>query len=233
MIKVAIVDDNKNDVNRIVHYIKEYAKMEKMDIETTTFSDGMEFVSDYKPGFDICIMDIEMPQLDGIKSATRLRQYDKEIVILFVTNMAQYAIKGYEVDAVDFMVKPVSNYNFHDKFKKALSASLKHEKTLFIPVEDGVVNLPIKSIYYIEKQGHDLCYVTEQGTYFQRNNIKDAYLQVKDYGFSICDRGCIVNLSNITKISQNNIFIANHVLPISRGKKKDFFNDLSTHLRGF
>ena len=110
MAKIAVVEDNTAVREELCGFIAKYAQESGRKLDVTPFADGSQIVEPYRPGFDIIFLDIEMPRLGGMPTAERIRQLDPEVVLIFVTNMAQYAIRGYEVDALDFVLKPVSYY---------------------------------------------------------------------------------------------------------------------------
>ena len=112
MAKIAVVEDNDAMREQLCGFIAQYARESGRQLDVTAFADGAEIVDPYRPGFDIIFLDIEMPTLGGMPTAERIRQVDPDVVLVFVTNMAQYAIRGYEVDALDFVLKPVSYYQF-------------------------------------------------------------------------------------------------------------------------
>ena len=101
-------------------FIGQYAQESGSQLDVTPFSDGAQVVEPYRPGFDIIFLDIEMPTLGGMPTAERIRLLDPDVVLIFVTNMAQYAVRGYEVDALDFVLKPVNYYQFSTKLARAL-----------------------------------------------------------------------------------------------------------------
>ena len=112
MAKIAVVEDNDAMRAQLCGFIAQYAQESGHQLDVTAFSDGAQLVEPYRPGFDIIFLDIEMPKLGGMPTAERIRRQDPDVVLVFVTNMAQYAIRGYEVDALDFVLKPVSYYQF-------------------------------------------------------------------------------------------------------------------------
>ena len=102
MAQIAVVEDNDAMRAQLCGFIAQYAQESGHQLDVTAFSDGAQLVEPYRPGFDIIFLDIEMPTLGGMPTAERIRRQDPDVVLVFVTNMAQYAIRGYEVDALDF-----------------------------------------------------------------------------------------------------------------------------------
>ena len=104
-------------------YILRYSEEKQEPLAVECFENGLNFISDYKASCDIALMDIEMPHMNGLDTARKLREFDSQIPLIFITNMAQYAINGYEVQALDFMVKPIEYFNFSLKLDKAIRIS--------------------------------------------------------------------------------------------------------------
>ena len=146
-----------------------YAKEYDLQIQTTAFPDGRELVQNYHK-FDILLMDIEMPHLNGMEAAQKIRELDKEVVIVFITNMAQYAIKGYEVDALDFILKPLNYYTFSMRFTRAVGRVKNREgKRICLNLPDGAKFLDSREIYYVEIQNRMLHYHTKRSIYDSRS----------------------------------------------------------------
>lgn len=113
MIKIAIVEDCEQDLECIRRYLHQYAEEHRCAFHIASFSDGMSFDSEDEV-FDIVFMDIRMPHMNGLETAERLRKRDKKTCIIFLTNMAKLAIKGYQVDALNFIVKPINYFTLID-----------------------------------------------------------------------------------------------------------------------
>ena len=107
MIHIAIVEDEKLYIDQLQEYISRYREEKRLSIKTTVFCDGEDIVEDYRGDYDIILFDIQMKFMDGMTAAEKIREIDQEVKILFITNMTQYAIRGYQVDAMDYVVKPV------------------------------------------------------------------------------------------------------------------------------
>lgn len=120
MPRIAVVDDQPDMRQQLCSMIDQYSRENNCMLEVTAFSDGAQVITNYCKGFDIIFLDIEMPELGGMDAAERIRTVDPDVVLVFVTNMAQYAIRGYEVDALDFVLKPVNYYQFSTKLARAL-----------------------------------------------------------------------------------------------------------------
>ena len=102
MIRIAVVEDEEYYVNQLTGYLNEYQKTEKEELDITVYRDGDAVTAEYKSQFDIILMDIQMKFVDGMTAAEEIRKMDSEVVIIFITNMTRYAIRGYEVDALDY-----------------------------------------------------------------------------------------------------------------------------------
>ena len=123
MVRIGLVDDDSEHLKLMREFLGRYEREEKVGFSIEEYRDGLSFVEDYDGTLDVVFLDIEMPHIDGMTAAKKIRERDQTLGIVFVTNMAQFAIHGYEVNAIDFIVKPVSYYVFADKLKKAIRFS--------------------------------------------------------------------------------------------------------------
>lgn len=118
MTRIAIVEDEAAVRGQLAGYVQRYTRQYGTPFEVTEFTDGMEILEDYRPQFDIIFLDVEMKHLDGMETARRIRERDGGVLIVFITNMAQYAIRGYAVGALDYVLKPVPYFAFSQQLQR-------------------------------------------------------------------------------------------------------------------
>jgi len=233
MIRIAIVEDEEQSVKGLKKFLEQYSQKTGILFSSVWFKDGFQFISDYEPNFDIVFMDIKMPHIDGMETSKRLRKLDPNVVLIFITNLMQYAIKGYEVNALDFMVKPVKYFDFEIKLNKAIEYVNKHlEYGVTIDIDDMKKKLRISEIYYIEVLNHKLIFHTERGNYETYGQLKKMEEELKNKNFSKCNNAYLVNLRHVTEIHPNHIMVGKDVVPVSRRKKKEFMAQLTNYMGG-
>ena len=119
MIRVAIIEDDAEVQGVLQEYVRRYTRQYGTEFEVTVFADGVDILEDYRAVYDIIFLDVEMKHLDGMTTAERIRKMDADVILIFITNMAQYAIRGYSVGALDYVLKPVPYFAFSEQLKKA------------------------------------------------------------------------------------------------------------------
>lgn len=231
MLRVAIVEDEAECREVLRDMISRYAEEQQKQIRVQEFSDGSELVDNYKPDYDILLLDIEMPHLDGMKAAEKIRETDQDVVIVFITNMAQYAIKGYEVNALDFIIKPVNYSTFSMRFTRAIGRVKNREgRRVCLYLPDGPKWIDSREIYYIDIQNRMLHYHTPEGVYSVRGTLKDVQEQLADWNFVKCNQCYLVNLKFVSEIKKNFVVVAGTELEISRRNRNAFLAAVTDYL---
>lgn len=220
---IAIVDDDAEFIETIKKYLADLGRENGKDYKATGFSNAVDFLSDYDFSYDIVLMDIEMPMMNGISAAAKLRELDANVCLMFITSIAQYAIDGYSVNALDYILKPLSYYYFCDKIKRAEKYVYKHE-AFRIPVKTAtaIQLIDANNILYIEKYKNYIVYHTEKEDLSERGTIKDAESKLKLDRFTKISYGCIVNLAKITSTNKSSVQLGEIILPISHNFYKLF-----------
>lgn len=233
MIRVAIVEDEEAVREQLLGYVQRYTRQYGTTFEVRTFSDGVEILEGYRPVYDLILLDVEMKHLDGMATAERIRQMDADVILIFITNMAQYAIRGYSVGALDYVLKPVPYFAFSQQLLKAVTRLEKRAKRyLTVPVEGGLRRLNTASIYYLESEGHRVHFYTDEGDFSAPGALKTFEEKLADCPFARCNSGYLVNLAQVQAVQQNTVQVGPYELQISRPKRKAFLAALTDYIGG-
>lgn len=233
MYHIAIVEDEAEFSAQLQEFLKQYQKENDVPFKISVFGDGAEILENYQPLYDIILFDIEMPQVNGMEAAEKIRQTDSDVVLMFITNMATYAIRGYEVGALDFVMKPISYYTFSMKLTRALKrAKQKEQQQILVSLSDGVKKFGIQQIYYVEVQNRMLHYYTDEGEYVVRGTMQSVEKMLEPYPFIKCNYWYIVNLMHVSEVRKNTAVVAGHELEISRRNRTGFLKALAEYVGG-
>jgi DNA-binding LytR/AlgR family response regulator len=235
MINIAIVDDDLKSQQILSEYLQRYKIQNNESFEVSFFYDGREITSNYIPKYDIILLDVKMDHMNGFITAERIRELDNDVIIIFITNMAQFAIKGYKVDALSYLVKPVSYFNFSEEIKRSLKRLQNQEKSyLIIPIEHGFMRVNEKKILFIEseKQKHRILIHIDDEVYSMVGTLREIGEKLKTKNFEKCNNGYLINLASVIGIEGNFVLVGKDKLQISRPRKKTFLSALTDYLGG-
>lgn len=228
MIRIAVVEDETHYKEQLVEYLRRFEQEKRVNIEIDTYSDGDGIVENYKAQFDIILLDVQMKFMDGMSAAEEIRKMDTEVVIIFITNMPQFAIKGYAVDALDYILKPISYFQFSERLKRAIDRMEKRESYyITIRVKEGIKRLKVSDIYYIENQGHNLIYSTIDGEFMTTGTMKDLEQELSSFNFFRGHRGFLMNLEHVEGLKGNEAVVRGIELPVGRTRRKALLEALS------
>ncbi|MFC3927600.1 LytR/AlgR family response regulator transcription factor [Streptococcus caprae] len=229
--KIAIVEDQKIEQVRLSSYIKSYCQHKQIPVDITFFNDGIDIASDYDFSFDVIYLDVEMSVLDGMSAAKKIRERDKDVLLVFVTNHSQVAIQGYSVEATDFLLKPLSSFVFTEHFKKILrKLPQKETKSLVIKTKSATYKLLQEDITYIENQGHTIYIHTLKETITTTGTLKAMEGSLPAETFYRSNSCYIVNMAHVEKVDGNISYVAGEALQISRPRKKGFLTALTNYI---
>ncbi len=227
MIRLTIVDDEESAYEVLRAALGRFEEETGTQFEVRYFRNAVDFLEEYRPA-DIVLMDVEMPLIDGMTAAEKLRRIDPKVALIFITNMAQYAIKGYAVDAIDYVLKPVRYARFSALMKKTLRLiGQKPERELTLKIPSGVRLLYVSAIVYVEISGHLLYFYTETERIETWGTLREFEEELKGDHFVRCNHNCLVNLAYVSGVEKNAISLrTGGTLTVSAGKKKEFMERL-------
>ena len=227
MLRIAIVDDDAEDLGRLKDCIRRFFDERAEDCALFAFSDGEDLLYRYDGTFDLIFLDVEMRWSNGIDVARAIRERDKDLVILFVSRIAQYAIEGYSVDALDYLLKPVGYEEFAVKLRKALRHIESHRAYRIRLSQGGDYRwVSTDELRYVEVFGHNLVYHMRDGEFRTTDTIGAATEQLGPYRFLQCSRFCLVNPRYVTGIDGNTLLLGQDRIPISRRRRKELVDAL-------
>lgn len=218
----AVVEDEREAAEELKRFLTEFGQQEGAEFTIFPFDSASQFLRQYQPVYDIVFMDIRMPGMDGMTAAQKLRELDALTVLIFVTNLAQYAVKGYEVDAMDFIVKPIQYPDFRRKMKRVLQAVGMRQRRGIMVNAGGVQQvIPAVDIYYVEVADHNLCYHTAAGNFTVRGKLGVAQQQLPGELFYRCSASHLINLRYVTQVGREDVTVAGQAIRFSRTKRRD------------
>lgn len=230
--KIAIVDDNNDDSSFLENILHQYEKKNPgVEFQIRIFNNSASFLDKYQ-SYDLIFRDIEMPGLSGREAAKKLRESDENATIIFVTNMAQFAVEGYSVSAFDFVIKPISYETLSLKLDRAIShISRFQQKTISVKRVGEVRVVPLADLIYIDIDNYVLTFHTTSGdidvTTMTLAEIEPILL---DGGFFKINRGCLVNRKYVKSIKDSTLLIeGGETLTLSRRRKKEFLEELTDY----
>ena len=232
--KIAIIDDSVTDANVLKDYLHQYSEKSGKEFNIDYYEASIDFLEEFHNQYDVLFLDIEMPGSDGLTVAREIRKKDSSVAIVFVTNMAQFAIEGYKVNAVDFMVKPVGYFVFTDTLEKAInSVSLRPDTSILINDPEGLYKISSNEILYIEKSQDKVIFHTMSRDYIERNTIKSIKEKLGNKAFGECSSGILVNYEKVRCIMKEEVDVGIAKLPLSRRQKKQFTEDYIKYVGGY
>ena len=210
MINIAIVEDNDIEASQLVGYLKRYEKEHNYQFNVFCYKDADSFLINYRQNYDIVFMDIELPNINGMDAAIKLREYDKRVFLIFVTNMAQFAVKGYQVDALGYIIKPAAYQSFVFPLEKALRLiQLNDDTEITIAQSDGIKRVFSRDVIYIEVADHKLSYHTTSEVIYGFGSLSSLEAHLKSKHFMRCNSCYLVNPKYIKSVSGYMVLMQN------------------------
>lgn len=232
MIQLALCDDNIAELSEIKTIVHNYFYLKKIEVQITCFTDSLKLLDCTKQNifYDIYILDIIMPELNGVLLSKKLREYNVNSDIIFLTISEDYALKAYSVFPLQYLLKPVQKSLLFQALDKGLEnisyKKEKHTETHIIKTPDGFENIPLYQIACAELTGHSITYHLADGNTIRSSSIRVSFDKIiapllKNPNFVKVHKSFVVNLSYIQKLTAQNVLLTTkQIVPISRAYNK-------------
>ncbi len=216
--QIAVCDDSDKDRAFISGLVQCWAKARQAQITLQTFASADAFLFAYADNrsFDLLLLDIEMPGMDGVSLARRLRQSNETLQIIFVTGYSDYIAEGYDVEALHYLMKPVREDKLLAVLDRAVEKLHRNERILDLRTTEGLIRVPIRRIRYIDVR---LNYITihAQEDITVKMSLGEA-AEMLDERFYRVGRSAIVNLMCISRVTKSDIVLLDGATsPLPRG----------------
>ncbi|MCD8223126.1 MAG: LytTR family DNA-binding domain-containing protein [Clostridiales bacterium] len=229
MIHIAIMDDDKSQLSSLKREIARFFAERKLECKIQTYLDEGQFERE-SDKFDVLFFEINLKKTDGLEMARRIRGRSKDLMLVFVTSMVQYAVQGYELDISDFIRKPVKKIELERALQKIVRQwSSRKKKKLILKTAKGVEVISINEVLFVEVLNHALVYHTREGNFQIRGQFCNAVNQFMGEQFQICNRSCLVNLEYVTALGSDYVEIGENRLPVSRARKKELMEEYKNY----
>ncbi len=234
MLEVLLVEDDDKDARILEGYLERFAAETGTEIRTERMTQAVSLLENYKARYAVIFMDIELPLMNGMEAARRLRKLDDSVCLIFITNMAQFACEGYGVDALDFVVKPVSYPDFRMKFSRAVQRiEAEAEREYTIHVTGGMRRVRLQDIRYVEVDRHFVLYHMADEVIESRDTLAAVEERLRPAHFLRCAKSFLVNPRHITAVDGMQIRVGGEeIVYISGNRRKSFLQEFAAWQSG-
>ena len=222
MINIGICEDELHYRVNIKDMLGDILSTYSINYKIYEFSSGEELLSNYPKDLDILIMDIQMKIINGMDTARKIREFDQNLEIIFMTSFSEFMQEGYEVKAYRYILKPISERKISRNILPCINEIMKKKNNyLTINVKNYVDRIKIDSIVYIETDRPNILIYTNDNKYTTKMSISKIDKILREHGFFRCHNSYIVNLKLVESMNSNTLKIGEKYVPISKYRVKE------------
>lgn len=230
--EIAIVEDSGFELDQLYSYIQTYFSKRQIFRRVDTYQSGESFLEIWeKRSYDLVFLDIMMDQISGIDVARRIRETDKDCLIIFISASKEFALQGFEVRAFDYLVKPLTEERFEQTMELCRSELLKRIRYIEVKESRTMVKVPLHEIIYTDYYNHYIqIHTTDRmiRSYQQFDSFSPLLLCYPQ--FLCCYRNCIVNMDRIASIDKNDFIMeTGERVPIIRNSRHEIYQQYADY----
>lgn len=232
MLKIAVVEDDATQQQTLCAQVRHFFAENGEKVEMFTFGDGAELLEHY-PKPDLLLMDIDMPRLNGLDAAKQVRTFDDEVLLIFITNLIQYALEGYAVDAMDFIVKPITTVGCRPAFERVLKRlRQKRGSQIEVRCHKNHLVINVNEILYAETSNRCILLHLRDGEMEINESIQSFEERTRGMGLFRCHGSFLVNLTAVDRIGKTDAIVAGVTVPVSKYRRNDFLSAMAGYMGG-
>ncbi|WP_156759442.1 LytR/AlgR family response regulator transcription factor [Microbacterium karelineae] len=231
-LSIAIVEDDDRDRERLRTMLRQYETDSGVTIRLTEFEDGAAIIEGYQPLFDVIFLDIQMGGIDGMRAAEAIREVDASVILIFVTKTAQYAVGGYAVQALSYLLKPVSMFAVAGELDRSIAQLGRAEQTsILVGPRSSPRRVDVNDIVSIESRRHQIRLHTVDELLTFNATLQEFDDLLSPRGFSRSHSSFLVNLKHVVSIDGDEcVMTTGDRVRISRSRKKLLLEELANHI---
>lgn len=231
-LKIAVCDDSQEDRKYLADMLDNWSSGREVCVTLCSSAENFLFEYDDAHGFDIILLDVEMPGLNGVELAKLLRERGDNAQIIFITGFSDYIAEGYDVSALHYLMKPVREEKLFEVLNRAAENVTKTEQTLIVETKSGVMRFKISEIEYVAALGHGTV-ISAAGKVTDIGIGISAISKKLDDGFIRCHRSYIVGLRHISSIAKSELILDSGVkIPLARASRREVSDAFIKFYRG-
>ncbi|WP_370775156.1 LytR/AlgR family response regulator transcription factor [Holdemania massiliensis] len=228
MIHIAIAEDIPAERDQLVAALRQAEQQLNEEFQIQTFSDGSELLQKYPHPLDILLLDIQMAEISGMEAARQIRQFDDQVILIFVTSLAQYALDGYAVRAMDYLIKPVRPAALTQTLRLALSHLKKQGgRPLKVRTTEGLAVVDPTTLKYAEAVNHKVVLHCRQRQLAISDSLQNLEKQLAGERFFRIHSAFLVNLNQVSGVQGSDVIVSQDRLPLSKHRRKAFMEALA------
>lgn len=228
MLRVAVCDDDEKALGETMAMLTEYNKIR---LQADGYPSGKALLAAGKK-YDILLLDIDMADMDGIETAKRIRETDREVKLIYITNYSDYTIFAFAVHAFAYLLKPLQKEELYAQLDEACAYGFSRQETeLEFQAKEGIVHVKPSQILCFEYCERQVLLHTEKRIWHLKRKITEVAEEMEPYGFAVPHKSFVVNLYAVEKIHGYEMTLTDgRRIPLSQKKSVQFRGALNQYL---